>query len=148
MCMAMTLIASNVYLMLNLGILNVVSILSIERICVVALAHVVMNTSGSTFQPLLTSLFISGLYFSILEVIVSYGILFLQYVNSINCIVRLSLGSIGGGDYYGSPFTHKRSSLNLALQWHLCWPHAHGNNHGGTVFFGGSLLNVSAFMRT
>ena len=28
--MAMTLIASNVYLMLNLGILNIVSILSIE----------------------------------------------------------------------------------------------------------------------
>ena len=36
--MAITLTASNVYLMLNLGILNVMSILSIKGMCVVALA--------------------------------------------------------------------------------------------------------------
>ena len=48
-CMAMTLIASNVYLMLSLRILNVVSILSIEGMCVVALAPAMMTISGSTF---------------------------------------------------------------------------------------------------
>ena len=47
-CMTMTLIASYVSLMLSLRILNVVSILSIEGMCVVALAHVMMTTSGST----------------------------------------------------------------------------------------------------
>ena len=60
-CMAMTLIASNVDLMLNLGILNVVSILSIKGMCVATLALVVMTNSGSTFQPLLTTLSIGGL---------------------------------------------------------------------------------------
>ena len=84
------------------------------------------------------------IYF-IFRIIVSYGILSLQYVNSMNYIVRLSLGSVSDGDYYGSPFTHRRSSLNLALQWHLCWPHVQCNSHGGTMFFGESLLNVLAF---
>ena len=60
-CMAMTLIASNVYLMLSLGILNVVSILSIEGMCVAALTPAMMTISGSTFQPPLITLFISVL---------------------------------------------------------------------------------------
>ena len=64
-CMAMTLISSNVYLMLSLGILNVVSILSIERMCVAALAHAMMTISESTFHPLLIKLFINGLHFYI-----------------------------------------------------------------------------------
>ena len=55
-CMAMTLIASNVFLMLCLGILNVVSMLSIEGICVAALAPAVMTISGSVFQPSLAIL--------------------------------------------------------------------------------------------
>ena len=64
----------------------------------VALAHVMMTISGSTFQPPLITLFISNLYIYILWVIVSYGILSLQYVNSMNCIVMLSLGYVGGGE--------------------------------------------------
>ena len=63
-CRAMTLIASNVYLMLSLGSSNVVSILFIEGICVVTLALAVMTISKSTFELLLITLFISGLYFS------------------------------------------------------------------------------------
>ena len=63
-CMAMTLISSNVYLMLSLGILKVILILSIKGMCVDALAHAVMTIGGSTFQPLLIILFISGLHFS------------------------------------------------------------------------------------
>ena len=69
-----------------------------------ALAPTVMTVSGSTFHPLLIILFIS-----IFKIIVSSGILSLQYVNSMNCIVRFSFGSIGGGDWYDSPFTHKMS---------------------------------------
>ena len=62
--MAMMLISSNVYLMLTLRILNVVSILSIEGVCVAALALAVMTINKSTFHPLLIILSISGLYFS------------------------------------------------------------------------------------
>ena len=39
----------------------------------------------------------------------------LQYVNSINCILRLLSGPIGGFDWYGNPLMHMRSGLNLAL---------------------------------
>jgi hypothetical protein len=49
--------------MFILGILNIVSILFIEGICVVALALAVMTISGSIFQPLLIILFINVLYF-------------------------------------------------------------------------------------
>ena len=48
--------------MLTLG---VVSKLSIEGVCVVALAPTMMTISGSTFHPLLIILTISGLYFPI-----------------------------------------------------------------------------------
>ena len=49
-CMAMMLISSSVYLMISLGILSVGSILSIEGVCVVALAPTVMTISGFTFH--------------------------------------------------------------------------------------------------
>ena len=97
-CMTMTLISSNVYLMLSLGILSAISILSIKGVCVAALAPTVMTISKSTFHPLLIILYVSGLIFSIFMIIVLYGILSLQYVNSMNYVVRLSLGSISGGD--------------------------------------------------
>ena len=61
--MAMTLIAKNVYLMLNLGILSGVSILSIKKMCMAALAPAVMIINESTFQPLLITLSISDFYF-------------------------------------------------------------------------------------
>ena len=40
-----------------------------------------------------------------------------------------------------------KSGFSLALQWHLCCPHVHGSNQGGTVFSWGLILNVPAFMR-
>ena len=46
---------------LSLGVLNVVSMLSIEGICVAALAPAVMTISGSIFQPLLAILSIDNL---------------------------------------------------------------------------------------
>ena len=114
-CMAITLISSNVCLMFTLGILNITSIFFIEGICVAALAPAVMTISGSIFQPLLIMLSISGLYFFVFLVIVSSSILSLQYVNSMNCMVRFSFGSAGGGNWYDSPFTHRMSGLNLAF---------------------------------
>ena len=63
-----------------------------------ALAPAVITISGFTFHPLLIILSISGLYFYIFLIIVSFGILSLQYVIFMNCVVRLSLGFVGGGD--------------------------------------------------
>ena len=40
----------------------------------------------------------------------------LQYANSINWILRLFSGVVGGFAWYGSPLTHMISGLNLALQ--------------------------------
>ena len=57
----------------------------------------------------------SGWYFSIFLVRVSGENLSLQYVNSINCILRLFSGLFGGSSWYGSPLTHMISGLNLAL---------------------------------
>jgi hypothetical protein len=62
---------------------------------VVALDYAVMNISGSTFHLLLIILSISGVF---LIIIIRHGILSLQYVCSMNCIVRLSLYYVGGGD--------------------------------------------------
>ena len=86
----------NVCLMVVSGSLNVVSRSFIDGACVVPLAPAVMTMSGSTFYPKLVMLFKSGWYFCILFSIVSCGKLSLQYVNSINCIVRLSDGFDGG----------------------------------------------------
>ena len=97
-CIVMTLISSKVCLMLSLWNLNVFSMLSIKEVCVVALIPTVMTISGSIFHPLLMILSISALYLFIFFIIVSYGILSLQYVNSMNCFVRLLLGYVGGGD--------------------------------------------------
>ena len=78
--------------------------------------------------------------------IVSYENLSFVYVNSINCMVRLSVGCSGGVLWCGSSLIHKMSGLKRALQWHLCCSHVHGRSHVGTVFSCGLLLNVPAFM--
>ena len=62
-CMMMTLISSNVYLMLSLGILDVVSIPFIEGVRVAALALTVITIRGSIFHHLMILLSISDLYF-------------------------------------------------------------------------------------
>ena len=80
----MVLISMKVCLIVSFGILNFSSKIFIEEVCVVALASAVMTISGSTFHPLSVMLFISGWYFSVLQVMVSDENLSLQYVNSIN----------------------------------------------------------------
>ena len=70
----------------------------IEGMCVVALALVEITINGSTLHPLLIVLFMSGWYFSIFVVIVFGKNLLLQYVNFMNCILRLLLVTFGGSN--------------------------------------------------
>ena len=114
--MAIVFISLNVCFMVVFRSLNVVLRSFTHRACVVPLAPAVMTMSGLTFHPRLVMSFKSGWYFCILFSIVSCGNLLLQYVNSINYIVRLSDGFDGGSYLYGSHFMQKMSSLSLALQ--------------------------------
>ena len=117
-CIAIVLMFLKVFLMAVIGILKLVSSDFIDGICVVALAPVVMTIRGSSFHPLAAILAISGMYFLFFASIVYGENLSLQYVNSINCMVRLRSMSTGRSFWYGSPFTQRISGLNLALQWH------------------------------
>ena len=145
--MAMLFMFLKVLLMVGIGILNLFSSAFIDGMCVVALAPEVIIIRGSTFHPLAVMLSISGLYLLFFASSVSGENLSLQYVNSINCMVRLGSISVGGSAWYGNPLTHRMSGLNLELQWHLCVPHVQGSSQLGTVLSWGALLKVPAFMR-
>jgi hypothetical protein len=71
--------------------------------------------SGSTFQPLTFISLISLRYLSIFSWILSGEYLSLQYVNSMNCTVRVWLGSCGGSALYRWFRMHSMSGLSLAL---------------------------------
>jgi len=89
-CIAMVLI----FLMVAMGILKLVSSAFIDGMWVVALAPTVMIISGSIFHPLEAMLAISGLYLLFFASIAYGENLSLQYVNSMNCMVRST--SLGG----------------------------------------------------
>ena len=144
---AMVLMFLKVFLMVGIGILNLFSSDFIDGICVVALAPEVMIMRGSTFHPLAVILSINGQYLLFFASSVSGENLSLQYVNSMNCMVRLGSMSVGGSFWYGNPLTQRMSGLNLELQWHLCVPHVQGSSQLGTVFSWGALLKVPAFIR-
>ena len=93
---AMVLMFLKVFLMVGIGILNLFSSDFIDGICVVALAPEVMIMRGSTFHPLAVILSINGLYLLFFASRVSGENLSLQYVNSMNCMVRLGSMSVGG----------------------------------------------------
>src|SRR5665213_2102721 len=95
-CIAMVLIFLKVFLMVAMGILSLCSRIFIDGMWVVARAPAVMTISGSIFHPLMAMLSISGLYLLFFASIVSGENLSLQYVNSINCMVRLGSMSMGG----------------------------------------------------
>ena len=100
-CVAIMLICLNVFLILVIGSVNVVSSFSIDEISVVPLTPATSTMSGATFQPFLTMLFMSGWYFMIFLSSVSVVNLSLQYVNSMKCMVISSVGvSRGGGGWY------------------------------------------------
>jgi len=95
-CIAMVLIFLKVFLMVAMGILSLCSRIFIDGMWVVARAPAVMTISGSIFHPLMAMLSISGLYLLFFASIVYGENLSLQYVNSINCMVRLGSMSMGG----------------------------------------------------
>jgi hypothetical protein len=71
--------------------------------------------NGSTFQPLALISSINPRYFSVFSWILSGEYLSLQYVNSMNCIVRVWLDSCGGSALYRWLRMHSISGLSLAL---------------------------------
>ena len=102
--------------MMGIGILNLFSRAFIDGVCVVALAPAVITIRGSTFHPLAAILSISGLYLLFFASIVSGENLSLQYVNSMNCMVRLGSMLVGGAFWYCNPLTKRMSGRNLELQ--------------------------------
>ena len=113
--MAIVFNSMNVFFMEVLGILSFSFKIFIEGICVVARAPIVMTISRSTFHCLFIIELISGWYFSDFLFMISYENPSLYYVNSMNCIVMLSLWIIGGSNLYGKPFIQSIYGLNLAL---------------------------------
>ena len=95
-CIAMVLIFLKVFLMITMGILRFSSSIFIDGMWAVARAPAVMTMSGSIFHPLEAILSINGLYLLFFASIASGENLSLQYVNSINCMVRLGSMSMGG----------------------------------------------------
>jgi hypothetical protein len=93
---AIVLMFLKVFLMVGMGILNLFSSAFIDGMCVVALAPAVIIIRGSTFHPLAAILSINGRYFLLFVSSVSGENLSLQYVNSMNCMLRLGSMSVGG----------------------------------------------------
>ena len=94
--MAIVLMFLKVFLIVDIGILNLFSSDFMDGMCVVALAPAVITIRGSIFQPLSAILSINGLYLLYFVSSVSGENLSLQYVNSMNCMVRLVSMSVGG----------------------------------------------------
>jgi hypothetical protein len=94
---AIVLMFLKVFLMVGIRILNLFSSDFIDGMCVVALAPAVIIINGSTFHPLAAILSISGLYLLFFVSIVYGENLSLQYVNSMNSMVRLGSIFVGGG---------------------------------------------------
>jgi hypothetical protein len=86
--MAMVFIFLKVFRMADIGSLNLSLSIFMDGVCVAALAHVVITMSRSIFQPLAIIFSIRGLYLLALDLSVSGENLSLQYVNSMNCMVR------------------------------------------------------------
>jgi hypothetical protein len=94
--MAMVLMFLEVLRMVGIGSLNLSSSIFIDGMCAAALAHAVLTMSGSIFQPLVAMFSISGLYLLVLASSVSGENRPLQYLNSMNCMVRFGSILVGG----------------------------------------------------
>jgi hypothetical protein len=73
----------------------------------------------------------SGSYLACLCVMACSGNLSWQYVNSMNWIVWLGEGDIGGCFCFGAPITHRMSGLSLAWHWHGFGWKMHWSSHPG-----------------
>ena len=89
---AIVLMFLKVFLVVGIGILNLFSSDFIDGMCVVE----VITIRGSTFHPLAVILSINGLYLLFFASSVYGENLSLQYVNSMNCIMRSGSMSVGG----------------------------------------------------
>jgi hypothetical protein len=69
-----------------------------------------------------------------------FWVMLWQYVNSINWIVCLGEGDIGGCVCFGAPITHRMSGLSLAWHWHGFEWQVHWSSHSGIVCSCGWLL--------
>jgi hypothetical protein len=87
-CMAMVFMFLKVFRMADIGNLNLSLSIFMDGVCVAAVAHVVITMSGSIFHPLAIIISMRGLYLLALALSVSGENLSLQYVNSMNCMVR------------------------------------------------------------
>jgi hypothetical protein len=85
-----------IFRMDGIGSLNLSLSSFIDGMCIAALAPAVITMSGSIFQPLEAMFSISGLYLLALASSVFGENLSLQYVNSINCMVRFWSIFVGG----------------------------------------------------
>jgi len=74
--------------MVGIGILNLSSSNFIDGICNVALVPAIITMRGSIFQLLVAIFSINDLHLLIFALRVSGENLSLQYVNSMNCMVR------------------------------------------------------------
>ena len=95
-CMAMVLMFLKVFRMDGIGSLNLSSSSFIDGIRAAALAPAVITMSGSIFQPRATMFSIGGLYLLALASSVFGENLSLQFVNSMNCMVRVWSIFVGG----------------------------------------------------
>jgi ABC-type siderophore export system fused ATPase/permease subunit len=93
---AIVLMFLKVFLMVGIGILNFFSSDFIDGMCVVALAPAVIMIRGSTFHPLAAILSINGMHLLFFASIVFGENLSLQYVNAMNCMMRLGSMLVGG----------------------------------------------------
>jgi hypothetical protein len=92
--MAFMFICSAKVLVCCLGILYILLISFMNFLCVLPRAPAVSTRIGSTFQPWALMLFKRLPYFTIFSWIFSGEYLSLQYVNSMNCIVKLCCGHV------------------------------------------------------
>jgi hypothetical protein len=100
------------FLMLDFGMFSLVRF-SMECSCMAPLTPAVMVMRGLVFQPLFWMVLFNGLYLACLCVMACSGNLSWQYVNSMNWIVCLGDGDIGGCVCFGAPITHRMFGLSL-----------------------------------
>ena len=114
-------------LILVFGIFRLVNFL-MECSCMAPLTHAMMVMRGLVFHPLFCIELISGSYMVCFCVMVCYGNMSSQCVNSMSWNVVVGDGIIGVCVWFGDPIMHRMFCLSLA--WHrlaVCG-HAHLNN--------------------
>ena len=70
----------------------------------------------------------------------------MNYVNSMNCMICVGVGSRGVGAWFGAPSTLSIFGLNLARHWQFFCEHVHFISHYGTVISWFMLLRLHALV--